>query len=141
MTIHVPLYPAAVSGLLCLAMLVGPASANIKDPLQGCGALLNCADNRTNTPTTSDPPKNVETDPSTIDSTTASDLPEYESKPLMLLHPEFFASINQDPDPVPSLSGAIASASGDPVPEPASLAILGAALLWFRIARGRRTKV
>jgi len=135
MTLHVPLYPAAVWGLLCLTILVGPASANIKDPVQGCSALLNCADNRTSTPTTS------VANPSTIDSAIASEDPEYEALPLPLMHPEFFGYINQDPGPAPILSAAIASASSDPVPEPASLAILGAALLWFRMARGRRTKV
>ena|SRR6266480_4646452 len=141
MTIHVPFYAAAVSGLLCLTMLAGPASANIKDPLQGCAALLNCANNGANASTTSDPPKTAGPDPSTINSTIAGGFPEHEALPLPLMHPEFFGYINQDPDPAPVVVAAVVAANGDPVPEPASLAILGAALLWLRLTRGRRIKV
>ena len=135
-SIRVPFYPAAVSGLLCVVMLAAPASANIKNPLIGCGGgTSNCADDRTNTPTTSGPPRSEETSPSNVQE---SEAPEYEAMPLVLTHPEFFGFNNQDSNPPPSLSSAITTASSDPVPEPASLAVLGSALLWLRWARARR---
>src|SRR5947208_2415604 len=138
-SIRVPFYPAAVSGLLCVVMLAAPASANIKNPLIGCGGgTSNCADVRTNTPTTSGPPRSEETSPSNVQE---SEAPEYEAMPLVLTHPEFFGFNNQDSNPPPSLSSAITTASSDPVPEPASLAVLGSALLWLRWARARRNRI
>lgn len=132
------LYPVAVSGLFCLAMLSGTASANLKDPLQGCSATLDCGDRTMRAATTTDAPKNAETG-STADFI-ARERPEYEELPLALAHPEFFGYISQNAEPPPSLAGAVVAANSDPVPEPASVAILGAALLWFRLARGRRAK-
>jgi hypothetical protein len=150
MTIGVSFQSAAFLGILCVAMLAGSASAKLQDPLLGCSSnISDCLHNATNAPDKSSPPANEAIKPPTLNfSVTSGSIPDYESLPLVLTHPEFFGfnSQNTPPPSDPVGIGRVLGATGiiarrDPIPEPASLALLGSALLWFGLMRRRRSRL
>jgi hypothetical protein len=114
-------------------------ATNYSPPSQRCTATnCNSNGNGTITQTRSDPPKDEDTGSSNLRFTIPGGTPDDNSVTLELLHPKilFFDSPASDPPPPPS--GGTAASAGDSVPEPASLALLGPALLWFGLVRRRR---
>jgi hypothetical protein len=113
-------------------------TTNSPPPTQGCTAPnCNSNGNGANPQTTSDPPKDEDTSPSNLSFTITGGTPDDNSIPLVLLHPQIFGFDDQPSDPLPPPSGGIAAGTSDPIPEPASLALLGPALLWFGLVRRR----
>ena len=90
-------------------------TANSPPPSQGCvGTALNCTDNVTNMPTILGAPNSGSADP------------------LFSGSAAYFTLES---------SGAITIVSADPIPEPAGLALLAPAFLWFALVRRRRNQI
>ena len=128
----------------------GPGVSEDPGSASGCSSnISDCLHNATNAPDKSSPPANEAIKPPTLNfSVTSGSIPDYESLPLVLTHPEFFGfnSQNTPPPSDPLGIGRVLGATGiiarrDPIPEPASLALLGSALLWFGLMRRRRSRL